>query len=173
MYYQLYSDGYEIPSKVANDPEEPSVGRIRVDYIPPPHTPTSIKICISRVEGKPALVDSDLFAGTTCDSPLKEGHISFLRTDRPGLSPNEPMAIVHAVSPVGPGLSPNEPIAIVQLEIPSIPDGRYLIKNRGKEIYWSAGFLTVNFSPVTMEGANGLHDTQVNEHSLIILIFRR
>ena len=50
VYYLLYADGYEIPSKVANDPEEPSIGRIRADSITPPHSPTSIKLCISRVE---------------------------------------------------------------------------------------------------------------------------
>ena len=43
---------------------------------------------------KPGLVNSDLFTDTSCDSPLKEGHISFLRTDGPGLSMNEPMTIV-------------------------------------------------------------------------------
>ena len=92
-------------SKVAIDPEEPSLGRIQGDSIAPPHTPTSIKLCISRVERNPALWHADLFADTTCDTPLKHGHISILHTD-------------------GPGLSPNEPMAIVQVKNPSIPDGR-------------------------------------------------
>ena len=39
VYYQLYS---ERPSKVANDPEEPSIGQIRADSIAPPHSPTTI-----------------------------------------------------------------------------------------------------------------------------------
>ena len=95
MYYQLYADDYEIPSKVAIDPEEPSIGRIRADSVAPPHSPISIKRCISRVERNPALAwHADLFADTSCDTPLKEGHISILRTDGPGLSPNDPMAIV-------------------------------------------------------------------------------
>ena len=42
VYYLLYADGYEIPSKVANDPEEPSIGRIRADSVAPPHNPSSI-----------------------------------------------------------------------------------------------------------------------------------
>ena len=122
MYYLLYADGYEIPSKVAIDTEEPSLGRIRADSIVPPHSPTSIKLCISRVEGNPALVNSDLFTDTTSDTPLKEGHVSILHTDGPGLSPNEPMAIVQT-----------------PLKTPSIPDGRYFIKNRAANIYWSTG----------------------------------
>ena len=148
-----------MPSRLSNNSEEPSIGRIRADSIALPHNPISIKPCISRVEGNPALFYADLFADTSCDSPLKEGHISFLRTD-------------------GPGLSPNEPIAIVQLKTPSIPDGRYLIKNRAASIYWHAGsntITTVYFYLTTEEWAKistyGI--LQVNEHSPIILLFRK
>ena len=81
MYYQLYADDSEMPSKVAIDPDVPSLGRIRVDSIAPPHSPTSIKLCISRVEGKPTLVNSDLFVDRTCDSPTKEGHISIFHIE--------------------------------------------------------------------------------------------
>ena len=89
MYYLAYGVDYETPSKVAIDPEEPSLGRIRADFIAPPHTPTSIKRCISRVEGNPALADAEFFEETSCDNPLKEGHLSILRIDGPGLTPNE------------------------------------------------------------------------------------
>ena len=129
MYYQLYADDFETPSKVANDPEEPSLGRIRVDSITPPHSSISIKGCISRVERNPALVNSNLFAGTTCYVLLKEGHIAILCTDGPGLSPNNPMAIVQADVQVESPL----PVAVA-----SIPNRRYVIKNRAAELYWSA-----------------------------------
>ena len=121
MYYQLYADDSEMPSKVAVDPEVSSLGCIRMDSIAPPHSPISIKLCISRVEGKPALVNSDLFADTTFYSPMKESHISIFHTDGPGLSPDEPMSIVQA-----------------DVQVTSVPDGRYLIKNRVVGIYWSA-----------------------------------
>ena len=87
VYYQLYSEGYEMPFKAANDREEPSIGRIQADSIASPHSPTTIKLCILRVERNPGIVNSDLYADTTCDTPLKEGHISILRTDGPGLNP--------------------------------------------------------------------------------------
>jgi hypothetical protein len=125
VYYQLYADDDEMPSKVAFDPEEPSLGRIRADSVAPPHSPATIKRCISRVEKTPALAHADLFADISCDTPLKEGHISILGTDGPGLSPNEPMAIVQ--------------MPIVQVESPSFPDGRYFIKNRAADIFWNAG----------------------------------
>ena len=131
VYYQLYSDGYEMPSKVANDPEEPSIGRIRADSITPPHSLTSIKLCISRVERNPGLVNSDIFADTSCDTPLTEGHISIFRTDGPGLSPNEPMAIVQA------DVQLESPLPV---EVTSIPNGKYLILSSPKmSLYEKSG----------------------------------
>ena len=158
MYYLLYADGYEVPSKATFDPDEPSLGRIRAESVAPPHCPSSIKRCISRVEKNPALTQrhTDLFADTSSDTPLKEGHISFLRTDGPGLSPNEPMAIV---------LSPHT----------MIPDGRYAIKNRATNFFWNAGdnpISPVYFYRSTVEDAKEQHRFQVNEHSLIIQVFR-
>jgi hypothetical protein len=81
VYYLLYADEYEMPSKVAIDPEEPCLGRIRVDSVAPPHCPASIKRCISRVERTPVLAHANLFADLSCDAPLKEGYISILPTD--------------------------------------------------------------------------------------------
>ena len=113
VYYLLYADDHEMPSKVAIDPEVPSLGRIRADSVTPPLSPASIKRCISRVERTPALAHADLFADISCDTPLKEGYISILRTDCPGLSPNEPMAIVQ--------------MAIVEVESPPFPVRKYVI----------------------------------------------
>ena len=155
VYYQLYADDSEMPSKVAIDRKRPSIGRIAADSIAPPHSPTSIKRCISRVERYPELVNFDLFADSLCDTPLTEGHVPILRTD-------------------GPGLSPNEPMVIVQLEITSIPDGRYLIKNRGADVYWGADYnpiRTVYFWHRTEEAKKDSW-LQVNEHSPFILLFR-
>ena len=103
MYYQLYADSNEMPSKVAIDPDKPSLGRIRADYIAPPLSLNSIKRCISRVEGNPAFSYVNLFADTTYDTPLKDGHISILRTDGPVLpvNPNGRMAIVQVRNRMG------------------------------------------------------------------------
>ena len=150
MYYQLYADNSEIPSKVAFDPEEPSLGRIRADSVAQPHSLASIKRRISIVEENPELVLADFFADISSDAPLKEGCISILGTD-------------------GPGLSPNEPMAIVLVKPPSIPpDGRYFIKNRAVDTYWSAGknpIETVYFWPTSMDDAKKYNFYQVNELS--------
>jgi hypothetical protein len=166
VYYLLYTDNCETPSKVAINPERPSLGRIRVDSVAPPHRPASIKQCISRVEETPALAYATLFADITssCITPLKESHISILRTDVPGLSPNKPMAIVRN-------------------ESPSFPDGRYFIKSRSRGwnnfIFWTAA---ADHNPIKMvslwESANQnlttrqARNAHVSEHSPIIHVFK-
>ena len=148
-------------SKVAFDPEQPSLGSIWAS-VAPPHTPASIKRCISRVEGNPALLwNADLFADASSDTPLQEGHISILCTD-------------------GPGLSPNEPMAIVQVKNLSIPVGKYIIRNRAVPyVYWCPGTADVINSPneiyyygTAMETAKTYNCFQVNNHSPIIQVFK-
>ena len=107
-----------MPSKVAFDEEEPSLGRIRADSVAPPHSVASLKRRISRVEQTPALANADLFPDISSDVPLKEGRISILGADCPGLSPDEPMGVVQ--------------MDIVQSPI---QDGRYAIKNRAAGIF--------------------------------------
>jgi hypothetical protein len=105
----LAADGDQMSSKVAIDPEEPSLGRIRADYVAPPHSLTSFKLCLSRVERNPALAyGANIFEDTSSVTPLEEGQISFLCTDSLGES----------------GLNQNEPMAIVLTPIPG-PDGKY------------------------------------------------
>ena len=179
MYYLLYADDYEISSKVAIYPEKPSLGCIRADSVAPPHSPASIKRRISRVERSPELAHADLFADISCDTPLKDGHISILRTDGPGLSPNEPMAIVQmpTVQTDGPSPSPEKPMPIIQVENPPIPDGTYVIKNRAGNIYWNTVYnpiTTVHFwsTIIQVKNLSNCTLTQVNKHSSIIQVFK-
>ena len=162
MYYQLYANNSDVPSKAALDEDEPSLGRIRCDSVAPPHTLASIKRRISRVEETPELANADLFADISSDAPLKEGSVSILGTDVPGLSPHDPVAVVQK--------------PIVQVESPLIPDGRYIIKNRAADIFWNAQSIpikTVHFWPDTiMEAKNDKYAGQVNEHSSIIEVFK-
>ena len=119
MYYQIFADHSVIPSKVFFDAGEPSIGRIRGDSVAPPHNLASLKRRISRVEEIPAIANADFFAG---DDPLREGYISILGTDGPGLSEDEPMSIIQT--------------PIVQVESP-IPEGRYGIKSRAGDFLWN------------------------------------
>jgi hypothetical protein len=71
VYYLLYADGYEMPSKVAFDPGEPSLGRIWADFVTPPRNTTAIKKFISSVEIIQELARADFFAdfSLACDAP--------------------------------------------------------------------------------------------------------
>jgi len=138
-----------VPSKVAFDQEVSSLGRIRGDSISPPHTPASIKRRISRAEETPELVNADLYADPG-DDPLKEGYISILGTDGPGLSSDEPMAIV---------LNP-----IVQVKIP-IMDGRYTIKNRAGDFHWGNNDRRVQNNINMVHFFSGV--TQANDHDML------
>ena len=151
----LRTDNCERPSKVAIDPKVPSLGRIRADSVAPPHSPATIKRCISRVERTPELVHGNLFANISCDTPLKEGHISTLHTDGPGLSRNDPMAITF-------------------IESPSVPDGKYVIKCRAADIWWGADrpMKKVQFCPTIMEQVEISKWMQVKNHSPTIQVFR-
>ena len=161
MYYLLYANNSDTTSKAAFDPDQPSLGRIRADSVAPPHSLASIKQHISRVEENPALASADLLADLSSDAPMEEGRIPILGSDGPGLSPDNPMCIVQK--------------PIVQVENAFIPDGRYFIKNRPADILW-AGPLDpgVHFWTGTPTSANPirLSAIQVNEHSLIIQMFK-
>ena len=129
MYYQLYANNSDVPSKAALDEDEPSLGRIRCDSVAPPHTLASIKRSISRAEETPELANADLFADISSDAPMKDGHFSILGTDIPGLSPHDPMAVVR---------KPIVQKPLVQVEI-RIPNGRYAVKNRAADFFWNSG----------------------------------
>jgi hypothetical protein len=155
VYYLLYSDDRGMPSKVAIDPEEPWLGRIRADYITPPHIPTNIKLSISRLERTPAFASANLFEDISCDTPLTEGHISILHTNGPGLSPNKPMALVQ----VNDALEKRIPVSS-----PPIPEGMYSIKNRARNLCWITAVGTVTFGNYTAEDAWTHKHFQVIEH---------
>ena len=153
VYYLLYVDDYEMPSKVGIDPEEPSLGRIQIDSISPPQSPATIKACISRVEKIPELAYANLFSDLSSNYPLKEGYISVLgSSDCPGLSPKKPMVIVQT---------------------PPVPDGRYAIKNRASDNFWLwHGYsTTVRFGQATLQGAKDSKEIQV-KRAFIIQLFR-
>jgi hypothetical protein len=84
-----------IPSKYPVDSNKPSVGRISVDSIPPPHTSESIMRCISQIEKlNISPVQSQLFTSILNESPIGEEHVSVLTDSCPGSAAEDPMAFV-------------------------------------------------------------------------------
>lgn len=104
VYYRIYKQQGAVLSKQPADPNRPSVGRINVDSIPPPHTAESMMRCISKIEELDNSKQSQLFIDISSEFPIGDRHVSILSSDRPGSSPDNPMAFV--VEPVLAGPSP-------------------------------------------------------------------
>jgi hypothetical protein len=94
IYYRVYKQHGAVLSKQPADPNKPSVGRISVDSVPPPHTAESIMRCISKMEGLDNSKTSQLFIDISSESPIGDGLVSILSSDRPGFMPENPMAFV-------------------------------------------------------------------------------
>jgi hypothetical protein len=92
VYYQVYKNNTAVKSKQPAH-LDPYVGRINIDLVSPPHTAKSIVRCISRNEELDNM-ESRLFTNISSESPIGEGHVSILTGDRPGSTPEDPMAFV-------------------------------------------------------------------------------
>ena len=75
MYYQLFEDGLAVPVKCAiPNSDEPTVGRVRMRDIAPPHTILVLKRAIAKAESINRTRVTALFAlSTSTDGPLDDG----------------------------------------------------------------------------------------------------
>ena len=92
MYYLLYADDYKIPSKVLAIYPVSRLILLRRYKVPPSSNNAS------REWREPQQSSTPIFLRTY---HAKEGHISFLRTNSPDMSPNKPMAIVRMENRIG------------------------------------------------------------------------
>jgi hypothetical protein len=93
VYYRVYTPGGDIPSKQPVDPDDPSLGRIAVDSIPPPRTVASMRRTLSRAEKYPSPLHAKLFVNMFSESPMDETHDPDLAGDFP-FSLDQPLALV-------------------------------------------------------------------------------
>jgi hypothetical protein len=89
----VYKRGAVI-SKRPVDSNSRYLGSINVDHIPPPHTAKSITRYISKIEKVEKFGIPQLFTSMSDESPIGDGHVSILTSNRPGPTPEEPMAFV-------------------------------------------------------------------------------
>jgi hypothetical protein len=101
VYYQVYINSALVESKQPH-PDDPYIGRISIDFVSPPHTAKSIIRCISKIEEIYHGMESQLFTNILSESPIGEGHVSILTSDRPGYTPEDPMVFVAARKPYAP-----------------------------------------------------------------------
>ena len=94
MYYRVYNKHGALLSKHPADSNNPSVGRINVNSVAPPHTAMSIMHCISKTEGLWKFNEQQLFVSISSESPIGEEYVSLLTSDYPGSTPEDPIVFV-------------------------------------------------------------------------------
>jgi hypothetical protein len=93
VYYRVYTANRATRS-VNPTTDDPYLGRISAENIPPPHTVQSLKRCISSSEYIECGTRTQLFLTVSSQIPMKDN--CRVSIPGPGCTPNEPMALVLA-----------------------------------------------------------------------------
>ncbi|KIM81880.1 hypothetical protein PILCRDRAFT_821241 [Piloderma croceum F 1598] len=93
IYYRVYTANRATRS-VNPTTDDPYLGRISAENIPPPHTVQSLKRCISSSEYIECGTRTQLFLTVSSQIPMKDN--CRVSIPGPGCTPNEPMALVLA-----------------------------------------------------------------------------
>ena len=99
VYYRLYTKDGPIKSQhpVYSTDREPFIGRTLAKFVAPPHTTASLKRHLCHIEGfSSSLADTaKLFVPLSCLTAKDDSaRLSLVGSSGPGLSPQEPMALV-------------------------------------------------------------------------------
>jgi hypothetical protein len=95
LYYRVYTENGEMPSKYPINKKDPSLTRIRALSVAPPHTVASIKRCLCSIEKIGDYNGSKIFSDLSSEDPLEEGHIPLMAYEGPGATPEWPMVLVR------------------------------------------------------------------------------
>jgi hypothetical protein len=99
VYYRVYTEDFAIPSKVPVNPDDPYLARIMAKSVAPPHTVSSLKRHLSKVEGITNHQDSSLFSAPSGQSAMDNLYrLSLLSDEGPWSMPQEPLALVAKLS---------------------------------------------------------------------------
>ena len=112
VYYRVYDEDGEIASKTSFDKTDTSLGRINMLFFPPPHHGASLKTRLNQVE-KISACDVKIYKDDSGENVLQDNDVVDLLSDTyPGVTADEPMAIVcspqkpiPASDPLPPGFS--------------------------------------------------------------------
>ncbi|KAJ7469334.1 hypothetical protein B0H11DRAFT_2238394 [Mycena galericulata] len=95
LYYRLYSCGGETPSKTAFDPHDPALGRVDRNHVTPPHTASSIRRCIAKVEENPRYICGELYPDNANSTAIPDGlYVSLAAAQGRGLGMSPSTAVV-------------------------------------------------------------------------------
>jgi len=132
LYYRVYNrDSGAVPLHHHASSDDPPVGHISLNSIPPPHSAASIMRRITKIEKLGCTGESQLFCNISGESPLGEGHLSILTDDRPGSTLENPMAFVTSIHSKFP-----QRIRVIYSWKSGSSDPKWLTVNVG-EILWA------------------------------------
>jgi hypothetical protein len=97
VFYRLYTEDGPIRSQHPVYSSDPFIGRTLARLVAPPHTTASLKRHLCHIEGfSSSMVDTaKLFVPLSCLTAKDDSaRLSLLASSGPGLSPQEPMALV-------------------------------------------------------------------------------
>lgn len=124
MYYRVYTEDGAIPSKRPLNPNDACLGRITARSVAPPHTTASLKRRLCSIENIGDDTYTNLFASTSSKSPMDDkGRVTLLSKTGPGLTQQEPMALVTKLSLSGRDLL--DSVHDMLFCRPSPPESRY------------------------------------------------
>ena len=99
VYYRVYTEDFAIPSKVPVNPEDPYLARIVAKSVAPPHTVSSLKRHLCKVEGITNHQDSSLFSTPLSQLAMDNSYRPSVLNDSGSWStPQEPFALVAPLS---------------------------------------------------------------------------
>lgn len=99
VYYRVYKKHDAVVSRQPASSSDPYIGRLSIEFIPPPRTAASVMRCISKNEELDHSNRSQLFSSVSSESPL-EKDVLILSSDHPGSTLDDPMAFVDLPAPI-------------------------------------------------------------------------
>ena len=109
VYYRVYNEDGEIASKTSFDKTDTSLGRINMLCFSPPHHGASLKARLNQVE-KISAFDVKIYKDDSGENILGDNDVVDLLSDTyPGVTADEPMAIVCSPQKPIPASAPRPP----------------------------------------------------------------
>jgi len=116
VYYRIYDEGGEISSKTSFDDTDSSLGRVDTLCISPPYTALSLKYCIMEAEGVSPDRVCNLFEDEGGERTMKGGDtVALLSDNYPGVSEEEPLAIVYGPQKYTANANPSEQLNFTKI----------------------------------------------------------
>ncbi|KAF7351637.1 hypothetical protein MSAN_01596300 [Mycena sanguinolenta] len=96
LYYRLFTQTDEDRPKVSFNPNKPTLGRVERILVSPPHSTTTIRHLIAKVEGRPIYRYSEFYENLSAQTTMGDGkYLALMEENSIGLTEEEPIILVQ------------------------------------------------------------------------------